>query len=115
MVERAVAERETRLVYSTGDIVKNDDAPSEDPRPRKVSHGVRISLDRRASGRLVTSIRGLTGTLDDLAALARTLKAACGAGGSVKERVLELQGDHREAVEQLLARRGVRSKRAGGQ
>jgi len=109
-----MAARETRLVYSTGDVVTNDDAPSRDSRPSKASHGVRISLDRRASGRLVTLIRGLSGTDQDLADLARELKAACGAGGSVKDRVLELQGDHRDAALELLARRGVRSKRVGG-
>ena len=39
---------------------------------------------------------------------------ACGAGGTVKGGVIELQGDHREAVEAFLAARGLKSKRAGG-
>ena len=109
-----MADRETRLVYSTGQVVASDDVREEKPQARQASHGVRISLDRRASGRLVTLIRGLSGTARDLAAIATALKTACGAGGSVKDGVVELQGDHREGVEAFLARRGVRSKRAGG-
>ena len=49
-----------------------------------------------------------------LLALCRRLKAACGTGGTVRDGVLELQGDHREQLSSLLAREGIRSKLAGG-
>lgn len=76
--------------------------------------GVRIRLDRRASGRLATVVTGLPGPKAALAELARSLKSACGAGGSFKNGVLELQGDHRDAVEAALRARGLSPKRAGG-
>ena len=63
---------------------------------------------------MVTSISGLPGTAAEVLALARSLKSACGAGGTVKGGVIELQGDHRETVEAFLAARGLKSKRAGG-
>jgi len=63
---------------------------------------------------VVTSISGLPGTAAEVAALARSLKSACGAGGTVKAGVVELQGDHRETIEAFLAARGLKSKRAGG-
>ena len=104
----------TRLVYSTGGERPAPPEPDEAPRgPGKPSPGIRLRLDRRASGRVVTVISGLPGRKAEVAELARGLKAACGAGGTVKDGVLELQGDHREHVEVALAARGLRSKRVG--
>jgi translation initiation factor 1 len=71
-----------------------------------------LRLDRRASDRVVTVVTGLPAA--DAATLARELKAACGTGGTLKDGVLELQGDHRSRVEEALRERGLRSKRAGG-
>ena len=65
-------------------------------------------------GKTVTVVAGLALDEPALAELARRLKAACGTGGTVKGGVLELQGDHCEAVAALLARDGIRSRRAGG-
>jgi translation initiation factor 1 len=62
----------------------------------------------------VTVVSGLPGPDAERLALARVLKTACGAGGTFKDGVLELQGDHRDRVEAALRARGLRSKRAGG-
>ncbi|HSB60097.1 MAG TPA: translation initiation factor [Vicinamibacteria bacterium] len=112
-------ERDTRLVYSTGG--ETEPAATGPPGPgagrpgRGASPpGIRLRLERRASDRVVTSICGLPGPSAELAALARSLKSACGAGGTVKDGVVELQGDHRQAVEAFLAARGLKSRRAGG-
>jgi translation initiation factor 1 len=103
-------ERETRLAYSTaGDIEAVAVAPA-----RSGAGNIRLRLDRRASGRVVTVITGLPGTADEVGALAKALKAAAGAGGTVKEGALELQGDHRSLVEEALLARGLKSKRTGG-
>jgi translation initiation factor 1 len=59
-------------------------------------------------------VSGLPGTRAEVTELARRLKSACGAGGTVKDGILELQGDQRERVEAALAGRGLRSKRSGG-
>jgi len=105
-------EPETRLVYSTGGPASPDPKPGEAAQPTPGT-GVRISLDRRASGRVVTVIRGLAAGPDELAALGRALRSACGAGGAVKAGTVELQGDHRDRVEAVLAAGGIRSKRSG--
>ena len=63
---------------------------------------------------MATVVSGLPGSEQSLLALARELKTACGAGGTLKDGVLELQGDHRDAVERALAGKGLKSKRAGG-
>ena len=76
--------------------------------------GVRLQLDRRASGRVVTVVTGLAGSVRDVAGLAKALKAACGAGGTFKQGRVEIQGDHRDRVAAELEGRGLRFKRAGG-
>lgn len=106
-------ERGTRLVYSTGGETeaRAPEAPGSRAAEAK-SPGIRLRLDRRASSRVVTVVTGLPAAEGD--ALARALKAACGAGGTFKDGALELQGDHRDRVEQALRARGLSSKRSGG-
>jgi translation initiation factor 1 len=103
---------EARLVYSTG----GETAKKEEALPVAVSSatGIRLRLERRPSNRVATVVVGLPGRPDEVAALAKALKSGCSTGGTFKDGVLELQGDHRERVEQLLAARGLKSKRAGG-
>ena len=102
---------DTRLVYSTGGLP----APSRPAAAAPVPAGrIRIRLDRRASNRVVTVVTGLPGSEAEIAALARSLKLACGTGGTFKDEALELQGDHRDKVESVLAAAGLKSKRSGG-
>jgi translation initiation factor 1 len=65
-------------------------------------------------GKTVTTIAGVPASDDDLRALAVDLKRACGSGGTIKERVIEIQGDHRERIVALLEARGLTVKLAGG-
>lgn len=65
-------------------------------------------------GKTVTTITGLALNQSELQLLLKDLKRTCGAGGSVKDGVLEVQGDHCDLVLNELARRGIRAKRAGG-
>lgn len=103
---------ETRLVYSTGGLPPPAKQPP-DP-PAAAAGKIRIRLDRRASNRVVTVVTGLPGTPAEVEALARSLKLACGTGGTFKNGALELQGDHRARVEAALAAKGLESKRSGG-
>jgi translation initiation factor 1 len=76
---------------------------------------VRISRETKGrGGKAVTVIRGLPADEAGLAQLAKKLKAACGSGGTVKDGVVEVQGDHCEKLLTLLAAQGHRVKRAGG-
>ena len=102
----------TRLAYSTGGDTPEPEGTSATP--AKTGPGIRLRLERRASGRVATVVSGLPGGQAEVAALARELKTACGAGGTVKDGVLELQGDHRDRIESALSQRDLRFKRAGG-
>lgn len=76
---------------------------------------VRVSRETKGrGGRAVTLVKGVPVNAEDLQALGKKLKAACGSGGTVKEGVIEVQGDHCEPVMKLLLAQGFKVKRAGG-
>ena len=76
---------------------------------------VRVSRETRGrGGKTMTVIRGLALDAAALAALGKRLRSACGAGGTAKDGVLEVQGDHAERVIELLRAEGWTVKRAGG-
>ena len=76
---------------------------------------VRIALDRKQRrGKAVTVISGVPGDFAELTLLAQQLRKLCGAGGSLKDGNIELQGDHRDKVEARLAALGYKIKRVGG-
>jgi translation initiation factor 1 len=65
-------------------------------------------------GKTVTEVRGLALAPDALADLGKRLRTACGAGGTVKDGVLEVQGDNVERVMVWLQQQGHKVKRVGG-
>lgn len=87
---------------------------------RRARHGSAdgvIRVRRETAGRkgkAVTTVDGAPGTDSDLRALAAELKRACGSGGSVRDGVIEIQGDHREKVIARLQAAGHTVKAAGG-
>ncbi len=103
----------SRLVYST------DSGRIEPPAPaaaRPVGDGI-VRIQRQTSGRKgkgVCLITGLDMPDDALSLLAAELKKKCGCGGAVKAGVIEIQGDKRELLKQLLEARGLKVKLAGG-
>jgi translation initiation factor 1 len=81
-----------------------------------VSDGiVRVSRETKGrKGKGVTLIKGLSLDAPSLTQLGKQLKTACGSGGTVKDGVIEIQGDHCERVIELLKKQGWVVKRAGG-
>ena len=65
-------------------------------------------------GKCVTVVRGLGLEAPALAAFCKQLKAACGSGGTAKDGVIEVQGDHVATVMAALVKLGYTAKRAGG-
>ena len=76
---------------------------------------VRVSRETKGrAGKGVTLVKGLPLGLAELTALGKQLKAACGSGGTVKDGVIEVQGDHVERVMAALTTHGYVVKRSGG-
>jgi translation initiation factor 1 len=76
---------------------------------------VRVSRETKGrGGKAVSLVKGVVLGSEELVALAKQLKAACGSGGTVKDGVIEVQGDHCERLVELLQGKGFNVKRAGG-
>jgi translation initiation factor 1 len=76
---------------------------------------VRVARETKGrKGKGVTLVSGVPLPLEGLKALAKELKQKCGTGGTLKEGVIEIQGDHRDALIELLKARGWTVKRSGG-
>ncbi len=75
-------------------------------------HVGRETKGRKGKG--VTVVSGLALSAAALQELAKALKQKCGAGGTIKDNVIEIQGDHRDAIVAELIQRGYKAKKSGG-
>lgn len=82
--------------------------------PKQRSETIKMRREKRGGGRELVILEGFPKGGFDLDALARDLKRRLGTGGAVKGFTIELQGDHRDALEIALREHGFKSKRAGG-
>ena len=85
-------------------------------RPFPPSDGiVRVSRETKGrGGKSVTVVKGVPLAEPALVQLGKQLKAACGSGGTVKDGVIEVQGDHLASLIELLKKQGFTVKQAGG-
>lgn len=86
------------------------------PAPALAGDGV-VRVQRETKGRngkAVTVVKGLPLDAAALTAWAKAMKAACGSGGTAKDGIVEIQGDHVDRVLARLAQEGRKAKRAGG-
>lgn len=111
-----------RLVFSTdkGRVCARCGWPSADCRcattlaaGRETVPGklvAKLRLEKRASGKSVTVVDGLPDNAELVARLAKEWKKACGTGGSAGAGTIELQGDQRERLRDLMAKAGMKVK-----
>lgn len=79
--------------------------------PTRVPPGkqtARVAVEKRKAGRVMTVIRGLAAADSDLPDLLTRLKNHCGAGGSLQDEILEIQGDQGAKVREFLGKLGYR-------
>lgn len=65
-------------------------------------------------GKVVSIVKNLTLSEDDMKSLAKKLKQECGTGGTVKDGLIEIQGEHRQKMADVLQKLGYKVKIAGG-
>jgi|CXWL01.1.fsa_nt_gi translation initiation factor 1 len=82
--------------------------PAPMPRIPPEQQTAKLSVEKRKKGKVVTVVRGLPAEGNDLPELLSALKSACGAGGTLKEDTLELQGTHVDRIRESLSKIGYR-------
>jgi len=105
-----------RVVYSEFGNVDNSAALQRgvvEVPPNQQNLKVEASRKGRG-GKTVTVISGFQGKPEILADLAKQLKAQCGTGGTVKENEIEIQGEHKQKIAEILKKMGYKAKISGG-
>ena len=106
-----------RTVWSSedGDLRKKEQNTSHSkplPPQQQTAYLHRESGGR--GGKVVSVVKNLVLTEEDLKTLAKKLKQECGTGGTVKDGVIEIQGEHRQRMAEVLQKLGYKVKIAGG-
>ena len=93
------------------ELEKDCQCPTEpDPIKPPEKQTAKIVVEKRKRGKLMTVIRGLDPTGDHLKDLLTKLKSHCGAGGTIQDSQIEIQGNHRERVMGWLSNAGYKTK-----
>lgn len=114
--QKSSREPEKRTVYQEFGNGENPDALERavpDLPPNQQNLRVEASRAGR-KGKTVTIIRGFQTTPSTLAELLKKLKSQCGAGGTIKDNTIEIQGDHKQNIVQFLLKLGYKAKASGG-
>ena len=105
-----------RVVYS--EFGNNTNSPATEkgvPNLLPNQQNLRVQVSRKGrKGKTVTIISGFQSNQETLAALLKQLKNQCGAGGTIKDNEIEIQGEHKQKLLEILIKLGYKAKISGG-
>ena len=113
-----MAKEQNRTVYSSEQGDLRQKPPAKPGAVRSLppnQQTVYLHRDSKSrGGKVVTVLKNLQLNAEDMKALMKQLKQVCGTGGTIKENMIEIQGEHREKIAETLQKLGYRTKIAGG-
>ncbi len=78
-------------------------------------HNLKIQVSRKGKGgKTVTIVSGFQVSVETLTSLTKQLKNQCGTGGTMHDNEIEIQGDHRQKLLEILTKLGYKAKLSGG-
>ncbi len=108
-----MAKDSNKIAYREFGDEEPDNEITEDLPPNQ--HSLKIQVSRKGKGgKTVTIVSGFQVSLETLATLTKQLKNQCGTGGTSKETEIEIQGDHRQKLFEMLTKLGYKAKLSGG-
>ena len=108
---------EHRTVWTSdqGDLRKNESGARKTISLPPQQQTIYLHRDAKGrGGKIVTLVKKLALSEADMHELAKKLKQVCGSGGTVKDDLIEIQGEHREKIAEALVKLGYKVKIAGG-
>ncbi len=96
------------VVFSTNPDFAYEDCATEEPTTLPNNQQkLRLSIEKKGrAGKTVTLVSGFIGSQNDINQLCKSLKQHCGVGGSVKDGIIIIQGEHKQNVLDLLKKEG---------
>ena len=112
--EMEIEDIEEKLVELKAELAKNVSKSAaagvnENPGKAREVQSVKVFTVRRRFGKLMTIVEGIDEHDIDIKELTKTLKAKCACGGTAKKGQIELQGDHKARVKEVLSEMGFSS------
>lgn len=108
------SDSKNRIVFSTNPDFKPEKEGNEQETLAANKQTLYIALERLKGGKVATIVTNFIGTDADLQALGKQLKTKCGGGGTVKDGIILIQGEHRDKIMDYLSTLGYKVKKKGG-
>ena len=102
------------IIYSTNPDFEYKNDSEETETLANDQQNLKIWLDRKGGGKVVSRINGFIGSDEDLQILKKKIQNLCGSGGSAKDGEILIQGDHRDKILAFLLKENYKAKKAGG-
>ena len=108
-----MAKDSNKIAYREFGDEEPDTASTEELPPNQ--HSLKIQASRKGKGgKTVSIVSGFQVSPETLQSLTKQLKNQCGTGGTMRDNEIEIQGDHRQKLFEILTKLGYKAKLSGG-